>query len=63
MAAAVVEDEMQEQPYYSGYIRLSSRLLEMSGMLPWSLHMLGISCLCYVMVWFAICVVVMRSHL
>ena len=50
------------QPYYSGYIRLSSGLLEMSGMLTRNLHVLGISCMCYVMVWFAVCVVVTSLH-
>ena len=52
----------REQPYYSGYIRLSSGLLEMSGMLRRKLHTLGRNCLSYMTVWYAICVVVMRWH-
>ena len=51
------------QPYYSGYIKLSSGLREMSGMLRRNLHMLKRSYLSYVMVWFAVNVVVTRSHL
>ena len=53
----------REWPYYSGYIRLSCRLLVMNGMLLWTLHMLGTNYLSCVIVWFAVCVVVMRLHL
>ena len=51
------------QPYYSGYVKLSSRLLEQSGMLRRNLHMLETSYLSYVMVWYAVNMVVTRSHL
>ena len=51
------------QPYYSGYVKLSSGLLEKSGMLQRNLHALEKSCLSYVVVWYAISVVVTRSHL
>ena len=51
------------QPYYSGYVKLSSGPLEWSGMLPRNLHALEKSCLSYVTVWYAVNVVVTRSHL
>ena len=51
------------QPYYSEYIKLSSGLLDQSGMLQRNLHALEKSCLLYVMAWYAINVVVTRSHL
>ena len=51
------------QPYYSGYVKLSSEPLERSRMLPRNLHALEKSYLSYVMVWYAVNMVVMRSHL
>ena len=49
MAAAVMEDEMQGtallQWIHQAYVRLSSELLEMSGMLLRKLHALERNCL------------------
>ena len=51
------------QSYYSGYVRLCNGLLETSEMLLRKLHTLGRNCLSYVMVWYAVYVVVTKSHL
>ena len=51
------------QPYYSGYVKLSSGPQEQNGMLQRNLHTLEKSCLSYVMVWYAVNMVVTRSRL
>lgn len=51
------------QLYYSGHMMLNNGLLVMSGMLLYSLHMLGTNYLSFTMVWFAVCGMVMCLHL